>query len=130
MRLKSAITRYRHWPWHLAPALRPPFRNAFVSYSNYLERVYAAIKSVSGCTVIVDNSHDPMPALVLHRTPGIRPKVLHLVRDSRGVAFSLARYVLRIEATMAQTYMPRYSSAKASMEWVTASLWALQTSTA
>jgi peptidoglycan/xylan/chitin deacetylase (PgdA/CDA1 family) len=85
-------------------------------------RVYAAIKSVSGCTVIVDNSHDPMPALVLHRTPGIRPKVLHLVRDSRGVAFSLARYVLRAEATMAQTYMPRYSSAKASMEWVTANV--------
>lgn len=122
MRLKSAVTRYRHWPWHLAPALRPPFRKALVSYSDYLGRVYAAIRSVSGCTVIVDNSHEPMPALVLHRTPGIRPKVLHLVRDSRGVAFSLARYVLRAEAPTARTYMPRTSSAKASIDWITSNV--------
>jgi hypothetical protein len=122
VRLKSTITRYRHLPWHLAPGRRPAFQKALVSYSDYLAPLYAAIKSVSRCTMIVDNSHDAMCALVLHRTPGVEAKILHLVRDSRGVAFSLSKRVLRAEETTTPTYMPRYSSAKASVEWLAGNL--------
>jgi hypothetical protein len=122
LKLKVSVTRYRHSPWHLAPRLRPSFQIRLLEYSDYLARVYRAIKTVSGCTVVVDNSHDIMPALLLPRMSNIRGQVLHLVRDSRGVAFSLSKRVLRPEATMSPTYMARYNPFQASGEWVLANL--------
>lgn len=122
VKLKFAVTRYRHWPWHLAPRLRPAFHKRLLEYSDYLARIYGAVKSVSGCRVVVDNSHDVMPALLLPRMPNIRGHVLHLVRDSRGVAFSVSKRVLRSEATTTPTYMARYKPFQASGEWVLANL--------
>jgi Sulfotransferase family len=122
LRLKVAVTRYRHWPWHLAPHLRPAFHGRLVEYSNYLAHLYSAVKKVSGCTVVVDNSHDVIPALLLQRMPGVRAHIIHLVRDSRGVAFSLSKRVLRAEAKTNPTYMDRYSASKASMVWLLGNL--------
>jgi hypothetical protein len=122
VRLKFAVTKYRHWPWHLAPHLRPGFFKQLVDYSDYMARLYAAIKSVSGRRVVVDTSHDVMPALLLRRMPSVHGRILHLVRDSRGVAFSLSKRVLRAEVTTTPTYMSRYAPAQASLEWVVANL--------
>jgi hypothetical protein len=122
VRLKFAVTRYRHWPWHLAPHLRPAFLEKIDEFSGYMERLYAAIKSVSGSSVVVDSSHNVLPALLLRRMPNVHGHILHLIRDSRGVAFSLARRVPRAEVTATPTYMPRYGSAQASVEWVLANL--------
>jgi hypothetical protein len=121
LRLKSAVTRYRHWPWHLVPHLRPAFHNELLEYSSYLAHLYSAVKKVSGCTVVVENSHDVIPALLLQRMPGVRGHILHLVRDSRGVAYSLSKRVLRAEAKN-PTYMDRYSSAQASLVWLLGNL--------
>jgi hypothetical protein len=120
-RLKLEVERYRYWPWHVAPALRPGFAGKVAAYGEYLEPLYAAVKQVSGCEVIVDNSHNVLSALVLSRMPNIRLSVLHLVRDSRGVAFSLSKRVLRSEAA-GQTYMTRYSASHAGFEWLIANL--------
>jgi hypothetical protein len=123
LRLRSATARYRHWPEHLlGPRLRRGFAARTAEYSEYTGRVYNAIARVSGSTTVVDNSHDISPALMLARTPGVRGHILHLTRDSRGVAFSLARYVARAEATDAQAYMPRSGPVGASIEWVAANL--------
>jgi hypothetical protein len=122
VRLKFAVTKYRHAPWHLAPGLRPAFSEQLVAYSDYMARLYAAIKSVSGGRVVVDSSHDVVPALLLRGMPHVRGRILHLVRDSRGVAFSLSKRVLRAEATTAPTYMSRYAPARAGLEWVVANL--------
>jgi Sulfotransferase family len=122
LRLQSAVGRYRHWPAHLAaPRLRHGFDADADEYSAYSERVYRAIAHVSRATTIVDNSHDISPALLLARTRGVRGHVIHLVRDPRGVAFSLARHVARAEAD-AGTYMPRYGVVAAATGWVTANL--------
>ena len=56
-----------------------------------LVRLYGAIREVSGCEVIVDSSKFPWYGLVLAALPDFDVRVLHLVRDSRGVAFSEMR---------------------------------------
>jgi hypothetical protein len=122
VRLKSEVTRYRHWPWHLAPRLRPAFSSELVAYSDYLARLYKAVKSISGCRVIVDNSHDLIPALLLQRMRGVRGHILHLVRDSRGVAFSLSKRARRSEAKTTPMYMDQYSAAQASIVWLAGNL--------
>jgi hypothetical protein len=122
VRLKFAVTKYRHGPWHLAPRLRPGFLEELVDYSDYMARLYGAIKSVSGRRVVVDTSHDVVPALLLRRMPSVHGRILHLVRDSRGVAFSLSKRVVRAEATTTPTYMSRYAPAQAGLEWVVANL--------
>jgi hypothetical protein len=122
LRLKHEVTRYRHMPWLVVP--RPP--SAFVEklgeYSTYVTSVYQAVSRVSGCPIVVDNSHDPLHALLLRRAPDLRTHVLHLVRDSRGVAFSASKQMVRPEATASPTYMERHSSADASLEWLLANL--------
>jgi hypothetical protein len=60
------------------------------AYGVALGRLYGAIRSVSGARVIVDSSKDASHGWVL-RSMGrsVDLSVLHLVRDSRAVAYSL-----------------------------------------
>ncbi len=122
LRLRASVARYRHWPAYIAPRLPRKLAADAAEYSEYTARTYAAIARVSGATTVIDNSHDISPALLLARTPGVRGRVVHLVRDSRGVVFSLGKYVKRPEATGAATYMPRYTPVRASLEWLAANL--------
>jgi hypothetical protein len=122
LRLRASVVRYRHWPAHLAPRLNHRFFANAAEYAQCTGRVYSAIARVSGSRTVVDNSHDISPALLLGRTPGVRAHIIHLVRDSRGVAFSLARYVARAEATEDGEYMPRFAPVRAGTEWLLANL--------
>src|SRR5207302_3508369 len=97
--MRFEITRYRRWPWHLAPRLRPAFRARLAEYSQHVSRVYAAVRAASGARTVIDSSHDAMSALVLRQASNVNLRILHLVRDSRAVAFSLSRRRLRPEAT-------------------------------
>jgi hypothetical protein len=56
-----------------------------------LARFYYAVAEVAGVGAIVDATKYPAHALALSGVEGIRLSILHLVRDSRGVAFSWAR---------------------------------------
>ncbi|MFZ0248132.1 sulfotransferase [Candidatus Binatus sp.] len=60
-------------------------------YEDALSRLYRAIREVAGKSVVVDSSREVSQALILARIPGIDLRVLHLVRDSRAVAFSNSR---------------------------------------
>lgn len=57
-------------------------------YKEALEKLYRAAQSVSQGRVIIDTSKGPAYAEVLQSVPGIDLYVLHLVRDSRAVAYS------------------------------------------
>lgn len=61
-------------------------------YAELLRRLYMAVAEVSGCDVLVDSTKDVSHGWVL-RTLGdaLDLYVLHLVRDSRAVAYSWAR---------------------------------------
>ena len=61
----------------------------------------AAILTVSGAQVVVDSTKNPPYAYFLRaaRASGVRLRVLHLVRDSRGVVHSWMKRVARPEVT-------------------------------
>jgi hypothetical protein len=65
--------------------------DALREYSILLAALYAAIRSVTGCRVVVDISKSPLYALILAGMPEIDLRVVHLVRDSRGTHFSSLR---------------------------------------
>jgi hypothetical protein len=71
---------------------------------------------------VVDSSKHPAVAYALRRQPDVDLRVVHLVRDSRGVAYSWAKTVSRPEAGADSdlSTMEQYSP------WRSAMLWNLQ----
>jgi hypothetical protein len=63
------------------------------------------VKEVSGNKVIVDSSKSAAYALVLSETPNINLNVVHIVRDSRAVAYSWQRKKLMPEFHWSTVYM-------------------------
>jgi hypothetical protein len=61
---------------------------ALADYRQTLERVYLAIRNVTGAEVVVDSSKGAHDAAVLAGIEGIPAAVVHLVRDPRAVAHS------------------------------------------
>jgi hypothetical protein len=80
--------RPRTLPLHWMPWLRPRFAEGLSWYAAQLTRLYAAIARVSGAKTIIDTSKDPNFAWLLHHIPGCDVHIIHLVRDSRAVAYS------------------------------------------
>lgn len=66
-------------------------RGSWSDLRRYGEQTFALFKSISeagGRPVVVDSSKIPARALALSATPGIDLRIVHLVRDGRGVAYS------------------------------------------
>jgi hypothetical protein len=118
-RLDHAVTRHRYLPFMLAPRLSRGYAAKLERYADLLARLYAAVREVSGSEMIVDATKDPSFAFVLRRVPGLRFRVLHIVRDSRGAAFSWSKTVKRPERTSGtDELMPKYGAAHAGLRWV------------
>jgi hypothetical protein len=81
-----------------------------------LEQLYRAILRVSGGRVIVDSSKRASYAVLLNLLPFADLRVVHLVRDSRAVAYSWQR-TKGNPAVVGSQLMPRISPAKASLHW-------------
>jgi hypothetical protein len=58
------------------------------AYSQYFLRLLRAIQSVTGNEIIVDETKRPGRALFLLRYSNLDVKIIHLVRDPRGVVYS------------------------------------------
>jgi hypothetical protein len=88
-------------------------------YAEHFGAVYAAAAQVSGARVMLDSSKHPSTAYLLRLLPELDLRVVHLVRDSRGVAYSWTKLVARPEATerSAQKEMYRYRAWRAALLW-------------
>lgn len=64
-------------------------------YADLTRALFRAVREVSGSTVVVDNSKLPAEAFLRAQTNGLTPRIVHLVRDSRGVAYSRSKQVPR-----------------------------------
>jgi hypothetical protein len=114
--LRRELCTNRNIPLLLAPSLRPDFRRKLTQYVAMLDRLYAAAAEVSGSTLLVDSSKHPSYAFLL-RHSRVRLRVVLVVRDSRGVAYSWAKRVLRPEVADREDYMPTYSPLGAANRW-------------
>ena len=82
-------------------------------------RLHNSIRHVSGKTWIVDTSKHPSCAYVLsglYRPPQL--KLIHLVRDPRGVAYSRKRVKVRPEAGDLSVQLNRSNMLKSTRRWV------------
>ena len=117
--LRPQVDRTRFVPRMLAPRLmRRDLRAALQEYAETWLRLYRAIQEVSGGAVVVDSIKHSSLAFVLRTEPGIDLRVVHVVRDSRGVAYSWTKEVRRPESGDDAALMTRYSPTRASALWV------------
>jgi hypothetical protein len=79
--------------------------------------LYRAILTISGAPAIVDSSKDSTYALLLSTIEGIEVEIVHLVRDSRAVAYSWQRRRRRPEIVDREEYMPVIRPAGAAAGW-------------
>lgn len=90
------------------------------AYRAFLAALYQSIAAVSGGRVVVDASKNLMFASLLTETPGLRVSVVHLVRDSRGVAYSLMRRQPRPGTTGREEFFRQQGPVLGSILWNTA----------
>jgi hypothetical protein len=142
--LRAGVDRIRHIP-ELARRRPPADTLARVdAYVSHYTRLYRAVAEVSGAEVLIDSSKHASLAFCLRwATAGasragdagddrddrddrgaagppapLDLRVLHVVRDSRGVAYSWTKQVRRPEAVAGgEEYMARWSPAKAAAHW-------------
>ena len=91
LELQSSVDRFRQLPKLAAFPFAPGVRRQVEEYAAVVGAVYRAVADTSRCHTVVDSSKSATFALVLRRIPGIRPSVIHLIRDSRAVAYSWTR---------------------------------------
>jgi hypothetical protein len=116
--LKHEVDRNRYIPAMVAPRLRPAARAAMDRYTGVLSQLYRAIAEVAGARVVIDASKHASTAFLLRRVPGVDLRVVHLVRDPRGVAYSWTKEVRKPEVTGDDAFMPVYSPASSGRQWV------------
>ncbi len=118
LHLQRAVDRYPLIPLIVAPWTVPAFRRRLERYSEYLLSVVAAIHRVSGSRVVIDSSMSPSHAFLLRGIAGVDLRMVHLVRDSRGVAHSWTKRVRRPEIVETDAYMPTYSPLNSGARWM------------
>jgi hypothetical protein len=116
--LQKRVDRNRYIPSMVAPRLRPQALADFERYTDVLSKLYRAIGEVAGARVVIDASKHASTAFLLRKVPGIDLRVVHLVRDSRGVAYSWTKEVRKPEVTGDDAFMPVYSPSSSGRQWV------------
>jgi hypothetical protein len=108
----------RRAPFLIWPSTQPAeFRQGLARYQQILSRLYGVLHNIEGVEFIVDSSKSGLYGLVLSRIPSICLHTIHLVRDSRAVAYSLLRKRVRTEIRARTEYMASFGVAQASLYW-------------
>ncbi|OGW53817.1 MAG: hypothetical protein A2Y81_04420 [Nitrospirae bacterium RBG_13_43_8] len=84
----------------------------------FLFPLYSSISLNSSGKIIMDSSKTPAYLFLLQNCPGINLKVIHLVRDSRAIAFSWKKRKLRPEIVGKLTDMPQLSIYRSASMWL------------
>lgn len=119
--LRHSVDRNRYIPLLASPVVPRTVRAKLDEYLDYYLRVYSAIAAVSGCSTVVDSSKHASLAFCLRWQSELDLRVVHVVRDSRAVAFSWGQSVLRPDASSGG-YMAKYKPATAAMHWTAQNL--------
>jgi len=114
----QSVTRHGNVPALLIPFLRTrPFQQRIVQARRTLYHLYRSVKETAGCDVIVDSSKFPAYALLLSGMDEVDFRLLHLVRDPRGVANSWQKTKKRPEIHWKDAYFSKYRAQTISLAW-------------
>lgn len=115
-RLRDAVGRTRHVGRLAAPRLSARRRSAVTAYIGYYQQIWAAAAAVTGAQVVVDSSKDTALAYCLRWAGPADLRILHLVRDPRGVAYSWLKKIHDPESGT-QIPVPRFPAARCAVSW-------------
>ena len=114
MSLRQQADRIRYVPQMLVPALAgKTYAHHQAAYTAALRRLYEAFHDVGHAGIIVDSSKDVSTLYLLTQMADVRLRLLHLVRDSRAVAYSWMKRIVRPDIVGREEYMPTFSPGKA-----------------
>jgi hypothetical protein len=85
------------------------FKSSVEEYLTSLEKLYRAIQTTTGSKVIVDSTKASWYGYVLGMLPTIDLYIVHVVRDPRGVCYSLQQHKSKDDPTC-QWYNPIHAS--------------------
>jgi len=118
LRLRYELDRGWNTPRLLA-GRRSLARNPRVrEYARILGALYGAIGAAAGATVGVDSGKLPSHGLLAAAVPGLDVRVLHLVRDSRGVTFSWQKQMRNPTGSGGEDLMERYGTLSSAARYV------------
>ena len=116
--LRRSVLRHRYLPLLAAPWVSPSFRRRVDELVKLLVPVYDAVAEVSGATVVVDSSKEVAYAYALRRALGDRLRIVHLLRNGYGVAYSWTKLVAKPEVGNPQAALDRYQPSRMAFRWV------------
>jgi hypothetical protein len=115
--LRNQVDRIRYLPYMLLPVKTAVYRQRHARYTRIIEQIYCQIQTQYGNQYIIDSSKDISTLYLVAKMPSVRLHVIHMVRDSRAVAYSWQRKRVKHQVTKQVTYMPTYSPAYAAFDW-------------
>jgi len=115
--LRRRVDRTRYLPLLMAPTAVHLRGAELAAYLDVHRDVYAAIAAVSGASVVVDSSKHSSLAFCLRHQDDIDVRVVHVVRDSRGVAYSWTKEMDRPHSGADRQQMTRYSPIRSALQW-------------
>jgi Sulfotransferase family len=118
LEIKSRFERHRALPALWRRETLAQRDSEFAWYIDVLARLYEGIRTISGAVVIVDSSKIPPYLFTLQKIPSIDLRLLHLVRDPRGVVYSWKKRVARPDVVDGPAYMPTFSTSKSVGLWI------------
>jgi hypothetical protein len=116
--LRNQVDRMRYLPYMLLPWKTAVYRQRHAQYTGIIQQIYRQVQTRTGKPFIVDSSKDISTLYLLATMPSIRLHVIHLVRDSRAVAYSWQRKRVNPQVTQQTRLMPTYSPAYAAFDWL------------
>lgn len=117
LHLRARVDDVRRTPRLLTGAFGPGFRRDLEEYAGGYRAIYQAAREISGAQVIIDSSKFTSQAYCLRRVPEVDLRLLHLIRDSRAVAYSWTKVVRRPEVVDGESYMHRFRPMRLAFLW-------------
>jgi len=115
--MRARVDDVRRTPRLLFGAFGRSFRGALEEYAETYQAVYEAAREVSDAELIVDSSKITSLVYCLRRLPDLDLRLLHLIRDSRAVAYSWTKVVRRPEVVNGDAYMHRLTPTQLAFLW-------------
>jgi hypothetical protein len=116
--LRNQVDRIRYLPYMIT--LRQPaiYRKRYELYISIIQSIYQQLETKHKNAFIVDSSKDISTLYLLARLPSIKLHVVHMVRDSRAVAYSRQRKRVNPQFVKQVKYLATYSPTYAAWDWL------------
>ncbi|NNE75182.1 MAG: sulfotransferase [Acidimicrobiales bacterium] len=116
---KQQVDRNRFAHALLAPSVFRSIRRPLHTYGDLYARLIRATAEVAEAGAVMDSTKQVSTALLLRRLDGIDLRIVHLVRDPRGVAHSWTKKKRKVEVVDTEAMMNRYHPSTMAWRWLT-----------